>query len=238
MDISLLFDPPDIKVQTILIIEPLAPLSMVSDLPGSFYKSEIKPSKIKLCGLLENTLGWHFTVEDRKSIKKKLTKVRQNANGEFEIDATHSNVEYFPLLAHLFEIGVIMHEAPLYYSDLWKLQLFRWDGYSHPNGTMNLSYELLGEKNQLRDNDGKISNEQTTKLFEKNRKLFPAYYTSPRQREFIVVKGSYKIQLKLTQKLYILLCETLENNNLGYLGNSEGWVNIKFVDNDSITTFL
>ncbi len=41
IDISLLKDPPKIADKVILEIEPLAPLSMVSDLPGSLRN--VKP---------------------------------------------------------------------------------------------------------------------------------------------------------------------------------------------------
>jgi CRISPR-associated protein Cas5 len=38
VDISILKEPPKITEKVILEIDPLAPLSMVSDLPGSFDK--------------------------------------------------------------------------------------------------------------------------------------------------------------------------------------------------------
>lgn len=242
MDLSILFEPPNLDKEAVLLIEPLAPLSMVSDMPGSFYKSEVAPSKLKLCGLFENVLEWHFSVKDRKNILKKIGKAYKKYDKvkykNFEKETLRSNVEYLPLLAHLFEVDIIMHDEPIYYSDLWKMQLFRWDGYSHPNGTMNISYELIGEKNRLRDENGKIDNKEMGKFFEKNRKKFPHYYTSPRQREYVVIKGNYKIKLKLDQGLYDLLSEQFEFSNLGYLGNSESWVHIKLIDNENITAFL
>ena len=70
IDISILKEKPllDMKVQ--LIIEPLAPLSMVAELPGSYYKSLMHPSKKMICGLFENILGWHFDINTRMAILK------------------------------------------------------------------------------------------------------------------------------------------------------------------------
>jgi CRISPR-associated protein Cas5 len=45
IDITILKEPPKITEKVILEIEPLAPLSMVSDLPGSFYKALKSPNK-------------------------------------------------------------------------------------------------------------------------------------------------------------------------------------------------
>lgn len=242
MDLSILFEPTDLDKQVILEVIPLAPLSMVNTMPGSFYKAEVKPSKLKLAGLFENVLEWHFTLKDRKKILKdmgksyrKIDKVKYK---NFEKNTLKSNGEYYPLLAHLFEIGVVMYDEPIYYSDLWKLQVFRWDGYSHPNGTMNISYELLGQKNKLRDENGKIGNDLVTKFFEGNRKKFPHYYTSPRQREYVDVKSGYKIALSLTSGLYNVLSDAFAENNHGYLGNSESWVDLKFIEHDSAGALL
>lgn len=53
IDLSILKKLPELKMQAILSIRPLAPLSMVSELPGSFYKTMKYPSKNMLCGLFE-----------------------------------------------------------------------------------------------------------------------------------------------------------------------------------------
>ncbi|MDW8464738.1 MAG: hypothetical protein RML35_00655 [Chloroherpetonaceae bacterium] len=66
VDISLLFEEPKLDKTVCLIVQPLAPLSMVSVLPGSYYKTERVPTKEMLCGLFENLLGWHFSEEDSK----------------------------------------------------------------------------------------------------------------------------------------------------------------------------
>ena len=45
IDLSILKKLPEQNVQAVLEIIPLAPLSMVSELPGSFYKTMKYPSK-------------------------------------------------------------------------------------------------------------------------------------------------------------------------------------------------
>lgn len=54
IDLSILKKLPELQTQAVLVIRPLAPLSMVSELPGSFYKTMKYPSKKMLCGLFEN----------------------------------------------------------------------------------------------------------------------------------------------------------------------------------------
>ena len=45
LDLSILEKAPELTKEIILEIEPLAPLSMVSELPGSYYKTLKSPSK-------------------------------------------------------------------------------------------------------------------------------------------------------------------------------------------------
>ena len=49
IDLSILKKLPELQTQAVLTIRPLAPLSMVSELPGSFYKTMKFPSKKMLC---------------------------------------------------------------------------------------------------------------------------------------------------------------------------------------------
>ena len=78
IDISLLFEEPKFDAIVILTIQPLAPLSMVNNLPGSYYKTESIPTKFMLSGLFENLLGWHFSKEDRMKIFREMKKVHKN----------------------------------------------------------------------------------------------------------------------------------------------------------------
>ncbi len=77
LDLSILEKIPEHNLKVILEIEPLAPLSMVSELPGSYYKTLKCPDKKMLCGLFENILGWHIDSSDRKAIIKELVRLRK-----------------------------------------------------------------------------------------------------------------------------------------------------------------
>lgn len=238
MDISFLFEPPELNQEALLEITPLAPISMVSSLPGSFYKADLLPSKIKLCGLFENLLEWHFTPVDRKKIIKNIVKSIRKSNKNLNKDTFIRSGDYLPILPHHFEMGIVFNDEPQYFSDLWSQKLTRLDGsYPHPNGTMNLSYHIIGKKNKLREENGAISNEQIGIFFKEHEAHYPQYYSAPRLREYIEI-AFYKIQLNLSTQLYNVLFEQLKNNNLGYLGNSEGWVDVKLLSNEQITAFL
>ena len=77
LNLSILEKIPERNINVVLEIEPLAPLSMVSELPGSYYKTLKSPDKKMLCGLFENILGWHFDLADRKVIIGELAELRR-----------------------------------------------------------------------------------------------------------------------------------------------------------------
>lgn len=223
-DFSLLFEKPDKDAEAILEIEPLAPLSIVSDLPGSYYKSIDKPTKNNLCGIMENILGWHLSVKDRQKLLKDLAKhyekvYKLDEIAELKPNVPYKNYSYHPIIAHLFEVVLEINPVvKLRYDDIWKQQLFR-DGYSHPKGTPNISYELIPKKI---NSDKKIED-----FFKEHKGGFPMYYTSPGKREYIVLGGSYRYRVKINQILLNVLKERTNEYNIGYLGTNEGWVNLK-----------
>jgi len=101
-DISLLFEKSELDTSVILTIQPLAPLSMVSSLPGSYYKTERIPTKFMLSGLFENLLGWHFSKEDRANIFREMKRVHKK---KFKKDLIkeESKVGYQSLVSYYFE---------------------------------------------------------------------------------------------------------------------------------------
>jgi CRISPR-associated protein Cas5 len=227
-DLSVLFKKPDKDKEVILTIEPLAPLSIVSTLPGSYYKSLDKPTKMNLCGMFENILGWHIGPKDRNAIVKQLKKHYKKEFGIKEFKPESSRVGYTPLIGHLFEIGLpIVPPVTTRYDDIWKQQLYR-DGYPHPNGTPNISYELIPAKRSLNQKEnGVVTNDAIAEFHKKNKGEFPKYYTSPRKREFIIWDGDYKCTMKINGYLLEILSEKTNKNNLSYIGSNEGWVNVK-----------
>lgn len=243
IDISILFQKPEKTVNSMLIIEPLAPLSMVSTMPGNFYKTLSEPSKFHLCGAFENALGWHFDegcinrvigkngkkVVVRSQIKKSVEAYfKREKLGMIDWEAADSGYE--PLVAHLFEINLVVKPALVWYNDLWKQLRRRKDGtYPHPNGTMNLSFEIIPLKMNLpRTEKGTVTNPGIADFFKEYSDQYPMYYSSPGNREFVVaIAGVYKMGIKMTEGLFSMLEIMFSENNIAYLGTNEGWVNLK-----------
>lgn len=228
LNLSILFQEPEKVKQVILTIEPLAPLSIVSTLPGSYYKSLNKPTKANLCGMFENVMGWHIGNKDRSKILKKMKQIYKKSFKITDCEVETSAVGYISLLGHLFEIDLPLIPAIVArYDDVWKQQLYR-DGYAHPNGTPNLSYQLIPLKRQLdKKENGTVTNDAITKFHKENKGDFPMYYTSPRKREYIVLEGNYQFKLSMNSHLFDVLSIKIEENNIAYLGTNEGWVNLK-----------
>lgn len=229
IDLSILSKKPDKDKQVILTIEPLAPLSIVSTLPGSYYKSLDKPTKANLCGMFENVMGWHIGKKDRSKIFNEMKKVYKKSYKITDFEVETSAVGYTSLLGHLFEVQkpYLQPAISVRYEDIWKQQLYR-DGYAHPNGTPNLSYQLIPLKRQLdKKENGTVTNNEITKFHKKHKGGFPMYYTSPRKREYIVLEGNYMFKLSMNSQLFEILSTKIAENNIAYLGSNEGWINLK-----------
>ena len=105
IDLSILKKLPELQTQAVLVIRPLAPLSMVSELPGSFYKTLKYPSKKMLCGLFENMLGWHFDNSLRLEIFKDMVKARKKQKIDLKKEQFIQGSTYLPLLMDYFDIS-------------------------------------------------------------------------------------------------------------------------------------
>lgn len=242
LDLSILEKIPKLDLKVILEIEPLAPLSMVSELPGSYYKTLKNPNKKMLCGLFENILGWHIDLADRKAIIKELTKLRkEQAKKDPRLkfrDRTKGST-YVPLLMEYFEIGLQLTPITNFYDDLWSKAYRRSDAVVHPKGTFNISYNLIRQKRELKrsvKNPRQVDDKALEIFFKERIEKFPQYYSTPTKREYLFAKGNYEIQIEIDQNLYKILNERLMTENLGYLGNSEGWVNLNFKNYDSCSS--
>src|SRR5690554_1212509 len=213
---------PELNKKVKLVIEPLAPLSMVSDLPGSYYKVQEIPDKFKLAGLFENILGWQFGKKTRQDILKDLKKHYKKKFKEKDYDLDVSNSGFQPLLLDYFEIGMVYKSESMNYNDLWKRSFRRNDEDVHPKGTPNLDYQKLREK-QIQ-----LKSISLKEFYKSNLSSFPLYYTTPTLREYIDYLGqNIQISLKIDQTLLSLLNQAINECSSAYLGNSEGWVEIK-----------
>lgn len=258
MEIKILLEKPEIDKRVKVTIEPLAPLSMVSDIPGTYYKTQEVPDKYKLCGLFENILGWHFSKNDRVKIAKKMKDFNLRKLKDKSYSLQQSNSGFQPLLFDFFEVGMVLKNPSVNYNDLWKRSFSRMDADVHPKGTPNLDYNTLIQKKwilekeeeqkkikedikALKDAGGNKDKEDelTSKLlpssvspllafFQKHKGTYPMYYTSPTLREYIDYSGgSIQMSITMDERLYDLLSKSLTENSTAYLGNSEGWVELK-----------
>jgi CRISPR-associated protein Cas5 len=246
LDISILQKQPNLDCNVILEIEPLAPLSMVSELPGSYYKTLKIPDKKMLCGLFENLLGWHIDLADRKAILKEIKQLRdkwikqqkKKHNTFFNTAAIpftdySKGSTYMPLLMDYFEIQNVQPDISrvIFYDDLWSKAYRRADAVNHPKGTFNISYELLADKRNLKrseKNANQVDDKALETFFKENITKYPLYYSTPASREYVAMDGKFITFINMDSELYAMLTEKVISENLCYLGNSEGWVDLKF----------
>jgi CRISPR-associated protein Cas5 len=240
LDLSILEKIPEPNLKVIMEIEPLAPLSMVSELPGSYYKTLKSPDKKMLCGLFESILGWHIDLADRKAIIKELTILRKkqakkNPQLEF-VDRTKGST-YNPLLMDYFDVENVQPviSKVVFYDDLWNKAYRREDVSGsqapHPKGTFNIDYGIIPEKRKLeRDtkNNNKVDDTALGQFFLKHKTEYPMFYSTPTKREYISMEGKYRLLISIDTKLFECLRKHTQSNNLCYLGNSEGWIDVKF----------
>lgn len=236
IDLSILRKLPELKTQAVLSIRPLAPLSMVSELPGSFYKTMKYPSKKMLCGLFENMLGWHFDNKLRLEIFKDMVKVRKKQKIDLKKEQLIHGSTYLPLLMDYFDIlgniSLIEFKSMFNYSDLWNRGYRRPESNIHLNGCRNIDVSLVAERYNLftKWNDLTSKKESKAKKDEwvkNNIGKIPYFYTSPTPREYICLDAVMEIPLMLDVNFAELLLAEAKISNICYLGNSEGWVNIK-----------
>ena len=237
LDLSVLSELPKLTEKVTLGIQPLAPLSMVSEMPGSYYKSMRFPNQKMICGLFENILGWHIDLPLRISIFKAYKSIRETQG--LETVNYVSGSTYLPLLMDYFSIvgkpGIKLQRYCIY-KDLWSRNYRRENAFVHLDGSRNLDINIITEKNNLyEDLLYKIKNKELDKLGVNSKKEawikkhmggIPFFYTTPTSREFIVMEGSFEFSLLIDNRLLRLLHDHLSCNNIGYLGTSEGWVNI------------
>lgn len=232
VNISVLFERPDPVIRSLLTITPLAPLSMVVSLPGSYYRTQSEPSKQMIYGLLENLLGWHFSDSLRKEIikglgihyKKKL-KLSENAVGDFE----PSGSKYTALLQkHLLIEKPPFDYKPstMSYDDYWTQHLKDVD-QRHAKGNRNYDYRLSKSIDTIYEQPKDQQDSMWASLFKEKGDQFPAYYQKPTKREFVVVTGDFRYSLLVQESLLRLLEDAVADAVAPtYLGTNEGWVDL------------
>lgn len=168
IDLSFFTEPPALEQKAVLEIAALAPLSMVSAQPGSYFRSEITPTVDMVYGLLENALGWHFEDKTRKTIFKALHKAAKKKYGKNELyknsdwlkgKPVNSGSGYFSFLQYHLSLDLeSADEEPMTYDDLWSMHL-RTQGDSFIGGSRSYDNSLEGlislSRKKPIDKDGK-----------------------------------------------------------------------------------
>lgn len=237
-----------------LTVMPLAPLSMVAGLSGSYYRTLRSPSKHMICGLLENLLDLHF---DKKSRKQMLNALAKHLKKEFSYELDKSECEaasgFISLLYPFIELGVVKVPETLTYDDLWTQHL-KHNDKRHVDGIRNTDHRIYGKVgNKIQFYNAEINaskTEEERKNIEKdlNQEILklkvselkggksPNFYQSPKRRQYIAFKGngksesiinSYSIPITTNPALLKAVQEAVKENNMAYLGNSEGWVHLE-----------
>jgi CRISPR-associated protein Cas5 len=231
MNIDCLKHSPIFDKRACLFIEPLAPLSLVTSMPGAYYRTQREPTKFMIFGLLENLLGWHFPNEGGEKIRDKIIKslcVHHKKVNKIDLKFEKTPVGFKPLLQHHIKIdNLFLKPFVNTYEDYWTQHL-RDEDERHAKGTRNYDYRHENEVNQIYTLPKDDRNAKWQNLFNKNKEgLFPVYYQSPTKREFIVVEGKYGYPIATSEVILDTLIEA--KNELAhplYLGTSEGWLHL------------
>lgn len=240
IDVSILKRIPQLDVKAQLVIEPLAPLSMVAYIPGAYYKTVQIPTKKMLCGIFENVLGWHFTSEVRKEIRKDMEESYKK-QGCKDFKSFQEGSTYEPLLMEYFEIEgtpQVKFDSVCFYNDLWSRLHSRREHKSsfkkHISGCRNIDKNValflqykLEELDKNKELKGKDKSNKETEIYASSECTFPLYYPTPTKREYIHLEnGKYVFNMLIDNELLGMLEKRLETYNMAYLGNSEGWIDI------------
>jgi CRISPR-associated protein Cas5 len=250
IDLSILLEPPERTVRGTLVIEALAPLSMSSSQPGSYYQTSQAPSDAMLLGMIENALGWHLGPADRKTIHKHLVKRRKKEHRNTEwADAPWISGEpagsesgYVSLLGHhLVFDGVTEIPVMLGYDDLWARQQRDPGGRAFFKGSRRYDAALEPIINRAKQGQlvfGDRKENKTLSLdellrapddaainYKSVRDRFPMFSISPTPRGYVVPLGPYRFGASTTPLVSDMIAKALADPAAPlYLGSNDGWV--------------
>jgi len=201
-----------------LKIKPLAPLSMVSSMPGSFYRSNPEPTKSMIYGMLENIMGWHYSDQIRASLKKYLQKKFKTEKREVIVDS--SGAGFNPIIQNFISIEkLFVRPSAMSYNDLWTQHL-KHDDKRHFDGVRNYDWRHTKLINT-------ISESEKATILKEIGNTFPKYYQSPKKREYVIVQGEYIYEVNVLGSYKDEIINRINNPvSPPYLGASEGWVDV------------
>ncbi len=217
LDLSFFLEAPELTAHAELVITPLAPLSMVSSQPGTYFLSEVAPTDHMIYGLLENALGWHFHKDLRNELRKQLSKL---AKKDRAVAKTYKGTDwlagkleasgsgYESLLVHHVRLSPKRIPRPaISYDDLWSMHLHDKGG-SFLGGSRNYDAALEALMTAARSKDEAVKVEFGDRtIFDRMslseamaargakihvdsiREAFPLYYVSPKKRAYVEFAG-------------------------------------------------
>ena len=251
LDLSFYLEPPELTSRAELTITPLAPLSMVSSQPGTYFLSEMAPTTHMVLGMLENALGWHFHKDLRNELRKELAKLAKKNRA---VAKTYKGTDwlagklaasgsgYESLLVHHVRLSPKHIPQPaLSYDDLWSM-LNRRDDDTFDTGSRN--YDISLEAYVSAFNSAKASNKQkgaVKRQIEWDKKAirskFPQFYYSPTKRGYCElcednganVLSAFVYTVHTTSLLNVMLSHAIDSPaGPLYVGTNDGWVDTKW----------
>jgi CRISPR-associated protein Cas5 len=253
LDLSFFLEPPELDTHAILSIEALAPLSMSTAQPGTYYRSQPAPTEAMLYGLLENALGWHFPEDVRSDLLKQL---RSDAKSELGRghplkktpwitgkEDRESGSGFVSLLQHHLDFETAMLPETTHFDDLWTRHAHRKDDFE--GGSRSNDYRVEALYNRIKDDDTKagfVTKKSDADVSDPQQLLealpedvqvrqnelkpfFPFYYSSPTKREYVVPAGPYRYRVATTQTLSRQIADAIDDPAAPlYLGSNDGWV--------------
>jgi len=252
LDLSFFLEPPELDTHATLTIEALAPLSMSTAQPGTYYRSQPAPTEAMLYGLLENALGWHFPEDVRSDLLKQLRSDAKKELGRGHPlkeepwitgdEDSESGSGFVSLLQYHLEFETAMHPETTHFDDLWARHV-RGSGTSFPGGSRHYDIRLERIVNMERSDEELISFGDRTGYDVRDpealpdveagdkvhvnaiRPQYPQYYTSPTKREYVVPQNPYRYRVATTETVSGLIADALDDPAAPlYLGNNDGWV--------------
>jgi CRISPR-associated protein Cas5 len=231
LNLDFLLEPPDFSVRGKLTIDALAPLSMVSSMPGKYYRSQPEPTDAMLCGMLENALGWHVSTKERKDLSNEL----KQKFGEPE----KSGVGFVSLLQFHLRFTTKCLPPLLHYDDYWsqhqKGSRFTTGSRNHDSRLIALLNAEKIDSNDIEIKEAASHRKDSAAVFDFQngerihidalRYYFPQYYISPTPRGYVLPQGVYQFVAETSTQISELIADALENLAAPlYLGSNDGWV--------------
>lgn len=217
LNLDFLLEPPDFSVRGKLTIEALTPLSMVSSMPGKYYRCQPEPTDEMLFGMIENAFGFHLTSKADKKRNDLIKKISQ----KHKVEIQTSDVGFTSFLQFHIRVSTRFVPDSIHYDDYWSRHAKDTDK-RHIDGSRNYDYRAIPTLNRIKSKEIELNDKELIGYF-------PHYYISPTPRGYVIPQGSYKYVLETSAKISKLLVETLESPiSPIYLGSNDGWVEVSY----------